>query len=58
MRMRISLTATMQELDEAHRVMVRRLGRQGGKVTLDYRAVHDYTLTDEAEYIKPKARVY
>jgi succinate dehydrogenase / fumarate reductase flavoprotein subunit len=33
-------------------------GGAGGKVTLDYRAVHDYTLTDEAEYIKPKARVY
>ena len=30
----------------------------GGKVSLDYRPVHDYTLTDEAEYIKPKARVY
>jgi succinate dehydrogenase / fumarate reductase, flavoprotein subunit len=29
-----------------------------GAVTLDYRPVHDYTLTDEAEYIKPKARVY
>jgi succinate dehydrogenase / fumarate reductase flavoprotein subunit len=27
-------------------------------VSLDYRPVHDYTLTDEAEYIKPKARVY
>ncbi|AEG49384.1 succinate dehydrogenase, flavoprotein subunit [Sphingobium chlorophenolicum L-1] len=33
-------------------------GSGGGKVTLDYRPVHDYTLTDEAEYIKPKARVY
>jgi succinate dehydrogenase / fumarate reductase flavoprotein subunit len=33
-------------------------GGNGGKVTLDYRPVHDYTLTDEAEYIKPKARVY
>lgn len=33
-------------------------GGTGGKVTLDYRPVHDYTLTDEAEYIKPKARVY
>ena len=33
-------------------------GGSGGKVTLDYRPVHDYTLTDEAEYIKPKARVY
>jgi len=29
-----------------------------GQVTLDYRPVHEYTLTDEAEYIKPKARVY
>ncbi len=29
-----------------------------GKVTLDYRPVHDYTLTDEVTYIKPKARVY
>src|SRR3546814_16853005 len=33
-------------------------GGKGGKVTLDYRPVHDYTLTDEAEYITPKARVY
>jgi succinate dehydrogenase / fumarate reductase flavoprotein subunit len=33
-------------------------GGNGGKVSLDYRPVHDYTLTDEAEYIKPKARVY
>jgi succinate dehydrogenase / fumarate reductase, flavoprotein subunit len=33
-------------------------GGSGGKVTLDDRPVHDYTLTDEAEYIKPKARVY
>jgi succinate dehydrogenase / fumarate reductase flavoprotein subunit len=29
-----------------------------GKVTLDYRPVHTYTMTDEIEYIKPKARVY
>jgi succinate dehydrogenase / fumarate reductase, flavoprotein subunit len=29
-----------------------------GAVSLDYRPVHDYTLTDEVEYIKPKARVY
>ena len=29
-----------------------------GKVTLDYRPVHTYTLTDEMEYIAPKARVY
>ena len=29
-----------------------------GKVSIDYRPVHDYTLTDEIDYIKPKARVY
>ncbi|MTJ81788.1 MAG: succinate dehydrogenase flavoprotein subunit [Telmatospirillum sp.] len=29
-----------------------------GKVTLGYRPVHTYTLTDEVEYIVPKARVY
>jgi succinate dehydrogenase / fumarate reductase flavoprotein subunit len=28
------------------------------KVTLDYRPVHSFTLTDEIDYIKPKARVY
>ncbi|KJS34102.1 MAG: fumarate reductase [Rhodospirillaceae bacterium BRH_c57] len=27
-------------------------------VTLDYRPVHTFTLTDEVEYIEPKARVY
>jgi succinate dehydrogenase / fumarate reductase flavoprotein subunit len=29
-----------------------------GKVAIDSRPVHDYTLTDDIEYIKPKARVY
>jgi succinate dehydrogenase / fumarate reductase flavoprotein subunit len=29
-----------------------------GGVTIDYRPVHTYTLTNEVEYIKPKARVY
>jgi len=33
-------------------------GGKGGKVTLGDRPVHDYTLTDEVEYVKPKARVY
>ena len=33
-------------------------GGTGGKVDLGTRPVHDYTLTDEAEYIKPKKRVY
>jgi succinate dehydrogenase / fumarate reductase flavoprotein subunit len=31
---------------------------EGGKVSLDYRPVHTYTLTDEIQYIEPKARVY
>ena len=29
-----------------------------GKVKLDYRPVHAYTMTTDIEYIKPKARVY
>ena len=29
-----------------------------GKVRLDYRPVHEYTLSNEIEYIKPRARVY
>jgi len=29
-----------------------------GKVTIDYRPVHAYTLTDEVDYIEPKERVY
>ncbi|MBY8828331.1 succinate dehydrogenase flavoprotein subunit [Hephaestia mangrovi] len=33
-------------------------GGKGGEVKIDYRPVHDYTLTDEADYIKPKKRVY
>ena len=33
-------------------------GGKGGRVGVDYRPVHDYTLTDEVGYIKPKARVY
>ncbi len=31
---------------------------QNGKVSFDYRPVHMYTLTDEAEVIPPKVRVY
>src|SRR5213075_2708204 len=30
----------------------------GGGVKIDYRPVHEFTLTDDIEYIKPKARVY
>ncbi len=33
-------------------------GGKGGTTAIDYRPVHDYTLTDEIEYIKPKKRVY
>jgi succinate dehydrogenase / fumarate reductase flavoprotein subunit len=31
---------------------------RNGKVTVDYRPVHTYTLTNEVSYIEPKARVY
>ena len=31
---------------------------RGGAVELAQRPVHEYTLTDEVAYIKPKARVY
>jgi len=33
-------------------------GGKGGGVKIDYRPVHEYTLTDDIAYIKPKARVY
>ena len=33
-------------------------GGKDGAVEIGYRPVHDYTLTDDAEYIKPKKRVY
>ncbi|MGV6802205.1 MAG: succinate dehydrogenase flavoprotein subunit [bacterium] len=29
-----------------------------GQTKIDYRPVHDYTMSDEIDYIKPKARVY
>jgi succinate dehydrogenase / fumarate reductase flavoprotein subunit len=29
-----------------------------GKVSFDYRPVHEKTLTDEVDYVEPKARVY
>jgi len=32
--------------------------RPEGGVTIDYRPVHEYTLTDDIGYIKPKKRVY
>ena len=33
-------------------------GGSGGEVKIDYRPVHEYTLTDDAKYIEPKKRVY
>jgi succinate dehydrogenase / fumarate reductase, flavoprotein subunit len=33
-------------------------GGKGGKVKLSSRPVHEFTLTDEIEYIAPKKRVY
>ena len=31
---------------------------EAGEVSIDYRPVHEYTLSNEIEYIKPKERVY
>ena len=33
-------------------------GGKGGDVRIDYRPVHEYTLTDDVKYIEPKKRVY
>ncbi len=33
-------------------------GGKGGQTKIDFRPVHDYTLTDDVDYIKPKKRVY
>ncbi|MGZ3270743.1 MAG: succinate dehydrogenase flavoprotein subunit, partial [Croceibacterium sp.] len=33
-------------------------GGTGGEVKIDYRPVHEYTLTDDIAYIEPKKRVY
>ena len=33
-------------------------GGKGGATAIDYRPVHDYTLTDDIDYIEPKKRVY
>jgi succinate dehydrogenase / fumarate reductase, flavoprotein subunit len=34
------------------------LDRETGRVTLDYRGVHRYTLTNEVQYVEPVKRVY
>ena len=47
--------ARRRQLDEAHAG----LDRSGqAEVTLDYRPVHTYTMSNEVSYIEPKARVY
>ena len=33
-------------------------GGRGSNSRIDYRPVHEYTLTDDIKYIEPKARVY
>ncbi|WP_188054036.1 succinate dehydrogenase flavoprotein subunit [Sphingosinithalassobacter sp. CS137] len=33
-------------------------GGKSGTTAIDYRPVHEYTLTDDVEYIEPKKRVY
>ncbi|MBW0144274.1 succinate dehydrogenase flavoprotein subunit [Sphingomicrobium clamense] len=33
-------------------------GGKGGETRIDYRPVHEYTLTDDVSYIEPKKRVY
>src|SRR3546814_20933773 len=33
-------------------------GGKGGGVRIDYRPVHESTMSDDVEYIKPNARVY
>jgi succinate dehydrogenase / fumarate reductase flavoprotein subunit len=33
-------------------------GGKDGSVRIDYRPVHNYTLTDDTQYIEPKKRVY
>ncbi len=47
--------ARRQELDEAHAGVDRSID---GKTAIDYRPVHDYTMTNDVQYIPPKARVY
>ena len=45
-----------QEMDEAHAGLDGR--RRPSTVSIDYRPVHTYTMSNEIEYIEPKARVY
>ena len=44
-----------RELDEAHPVLDR---PATAPITLDYRPVHTYTMSNDVQYIEPKERVY
>ena len=44
--------------DQVVNELVGRLDPESGDIKLDYRPVHEFTLTDDVQYIKPKARVY
>ena len=55
MRARISPTATTQNWMK-HTLAW--LDPKTGKTRIDYRPVHTYTLTNDVEYIPPKARTY
>jgi succinate dehydrogenase / fumarate reductase flavoprotein subunit len=46
------------ERDDANWMKHTLVSFDNGAVTIDYRPVHDYTLTDDAHYITPKKRVY
>ena len=47
-----------QQAQTRRREISGKLNDATGKVTLDYRPVHTYTMTNEVAYIEPKARVY
>lgn len=44
--------------DDAHWMKHTAAWFSNGTTTIDYRPVHDYTMTDEMDYIEPKKRVY
>ena len=48
----------VSDLARAHRAALNYLRSGAKSVTLDFRPVHTYTMTNEMQYIEPKARVY
>ena len=53
----LGFTATANNENDWHKHTLSWLNEKG-EVTLDYRPVHMYTLSDECEVIPPKKRVY